>query len=88
MLARTLIPLLIWLPGLPGDLGPEETRQIEVFRRAAPSVVNVHSLALRRNLFSLDVSRSRAAAARALSGTAKVTWSPTSTCSKVGAVFR
>ncbi len=55
MLARTLIPLLIWLPGLAGDLGPEEIRQIEVFRRAAPSVVNVHSLALRRNLFSLDV---------------------------------
>ncbi len=55
MLARTLVPLLIWLPGLPGDLGPEETRQIEVFRRAAPSVVNVHSVALRRNRFSLDV---------------------------------
>ena len=55
MLARTLIPLLIWLPGLAGDLGPEEIRQNEVFRRAAPSVVNVNSLALRRNFFSLDV---------------------------------
>ncbi len=55
MLARTLIPMLLWLPGLAGNLGPEETRQIEVFRRAAPAVVNVHSVALRRNLFSLDV---------------------------------
>ena len=55
MLARTLIPLLISLPGLRGGLGPEEARQIEVFRQAAPSVVNVNSVALRRNLFSLDV---------------------------------
>ena len=54
MLARALISLLI---GLLGDLGPEERRHIKVFQQASASVVNVTSLALRRDLFTLDVSQ-------------------------------
>jgi len=55
MHAWTLIPMLILLGGTPDDLGSEEKRQIEVFRRASGSVVNVTSVALRRNMFTLDV---------------------------------
>ncbi len=55
MLARALVPLFSLLQGLPSDLGPDERRDIEVFRRASASVVNVTSVALRRSLFTLDV---------------------------------
>ena len=40
---------------VPEGLTPEERRTIEVFRRARPSVVFITSVALRRNLFTLDV---------------------------------
>jgi len=39
------------LQPLPATLGEEEKRGIEVFRRASASVVNVSSVALRRNFF-------------------------------------
>jgi len=42
---------------LPDDLGAEERRDIEVFRRASTSVVYITSVALRRDFFSLDVFR-------------------------------
>ncbi len=42
---------------LPEGLGADELRNIRVFRASAPSVVNVTSIALRRDLFSLDVMR-------------------------------
>jgi S1-C subfamily serine protease len=40
---------------LPEGLSPEERRDIDVFRRASGSVVNVTSIALRRDFFSYDV---------------------------------
>jgi S1-C subfamily serine protease len=40
---------------LPEGLSPEERRDIEVFRRAQPSVVFITSIALRRTPFALDV---------------------------------
>jgi S1-C subfamily serine protease len=42
---------------LPEGLTPEERRDIEVFRRARGSVVFITSLALRRDLFTLDVEQ-------------------------------
>ena len=39
------------------DLTPDERRTIEVFRRARPSVVFITSVALRRDLFTLDVQQ-------------------------------
>lgn len=44
-------------PPLPEGLTPEERRDIEVFRRARPSVVYITSIALRRDLFTLDVEQ-------------------------------
>ncbi len=44
-------------PPLPEGLSPEERRDIEVFRRARPSVVYITSIALRRDLFTLDVEQ-------------------------------
>lgn len=38
-----------------GDLAEDEKNTIEIFRTAAPSVVYITSIALRRNLFSLNV---------------------------------
>ena len=38
-----------------GDLAEDEKNTIEVFRNSAPSVVYITSIALRRNLFSLNV---------------------------------
>ena len=38
-----------------GDLASDERNTIDIFRNAAPSVVYITSLALRRNLFSLNV---------------------------------
>lgn len=38
-----------------GDLASDEKNTIEIFRKAAPSVVYITSIALRRNLFSLNV---------------------------------
>ncbi len=38
-----------------GDLADDEKNTIEVFRQAAPSVVYITSIALRRNIFSLNV---------------------------------
>ena len=40
---------------LPAGLSSEERRDIDVFRRASGSVVNVTSIALRRDFFSYDV---------------------------------
>src|SRR5882672_2389289 len=40
---------------LPEGLGPEELRNIGIFRAASASVVNITSIALRRDFFSLDV---------------------------------
>ena len=42
---------------LPEGLSAEERRDIDVFRRARPSVVYITSLALRRNIFSFDVQQ-------------------------------
>ena len=42
---------------LPAALTTEETRDIEIFRRSTGSVVSIRSVALRYNLFSLDVMR-------------------------------
>jgi S1-C subfamily serine protease len=42
---------------LPDGLGADEKRDIEVFRRARPSVVFITSLALRRDLFTFDVQQ-------------------------------
>src|SRR5437867_3201800 len=36
---------------VPGNLGPDETRDIEIFRRAAPSVVHITSVELQRDFF-------------------------------------
>ena len=44
-------------PARPQDLTPEERRTIEIFRRARPSVIFITSLALRRDLFTLDVQQ-------------------------------
>jgi S1-C subfamily serine protease len=49
-----LVPASTLAP-LPDGLSPEEKRDIDVFRRAAGSVVNVTSIALRRDFFSYDV---------------------------------
>ena len=38
-----------------GDLAADEKNTIDIFRNAAPSVVYITSIALRRNLFSLNV---------------------------------
>src|SRR2546428_697106 len=40
---------------IPGDLTSEETRNIEVFRRAAASVVHIANIAIEQDFFSLDV---------------------------------
>ena len=50
-------PALAALPGgpLPEGLGPEERRDIDVFRGASASVVFITSIALRRDLWSFDV---------------------------------
>jgi S1-C subfamily serine protease len=45
------------LAPIPEGLSGEEKRDIEVFRRAQPSVVYITSLALRRSLFSFDVQQ-------------------------------
>lgn len=42
---------------LPAELAPEERRAVEIFRRASASVVHVANLAVRQDLFSLDVLR-------------------------------
>jgi S1-C subfamily serine protease len=42
---------------LPEGLTPEERRDIEVFRRASPSVVFITSIALRRDVFTMDVQQ-------------------------------
>ena len=38
-----------------GDLASDEKNTIDIFRNAAPSVVYITSIAVRRNLFSLNV---------------------------------
>ncbi len=42
---------------LPLDLLPDERRDIEIFRRTAPSVVYINSIAVRQNPLSFDVMR-------------------------------
>src|SRR5678815_567402 len=37
------------------DLTPEETRNIDIFRRASASVLNITSIKLQRDFFSMDV---------------------------------
>jgi S1-C subfamily serine protease len=49
-----LVPASSLAP-LPEDLTAEERRDIEVFRRAAPSVVYITTIAIRRRPFSLDL---------------------------------
>ncbi|NWF99358.1 MAG: trypsin-like peptidase domain-containing protein [Thermoanaerobaculaceae bacterium] len=44
-------------PPLPPDLSESERRDIEVFRRSAPSVCFITTVALRRDFFSMDVLR-------------------------------
>ncbi len=44
-------------PPLPADLPESERRDIEVFRRSAPSVCFITTVALRRDFFSMDVLR-------------------------------
>jgi len=44
-------------PPIPEDLTGEEKRDIEVFRRAASSVVFITSIAVQRDLFSFDVNQ-------------------------------
>jgi S1-C subfamily serine protease len=44
-------------PAQDDDLLPEEQRDIAVFRRASASVVNITSLAFRRDFFTLDVQQ-------------------------------
>jgi S1-C subfamily serine protease len=39
------------------ELSPEERRTIDIFRRARPSVVFITGVALRRDLFTLDVQQ-------------------------------
>ncbi len=41
--------------GLPGDLGEDERRNIEIFRHAADSVVFITSITLQRDFFSMDI---------------------------------
>jgi S1-C subfamily serine protease len=38
-----------------GDLGEDEKATIRLFREASPSVVQITNLAVRRNMFSLDL---------------------------------
>jgi S1-C subfamily serine protease len=42
-------------PPLPDDLSPEEKRDIEIFRRASGSVVNITTEQVQRDLFSMNV---------------------------------
>ena len=51
-----LVPTSTVAP-LPEGLTPEEQRDIEVFRRAQGSVVFITSIALRRDVFTMDVQQ-------------------------------
>ena len=51
----TLSLLTLGRPASSQDLTPEERRTIDIFRRARPSVVFITSVALRRDVFTLDV---------------------------------
>jgi S1-C subfamily serine protease len=42
---------------IPDDLTPDERRNIEIFRRAASSVVHIANIATRRDFFSFDVTQ-------------------------------
>ncbi len=60
----SLLVLAVALLGGPTDghaledgLSPEERRDIDVFRRTRASVVNITTIALRRDLFSLDLQQ-------------------------------
>ena len=59
MALLAFVILIIALPeaASPQDLSPEERRTIDIFRRARPSVVFITSVALRRDLFTLDVQQ-------------------------------
>ena len=65
-----------------GSLNDGERSTVDLFQQAAPSVVFITSLELRRSGFRFNVHRSRAAAAPASSGTRPATSSPTSTSSR------
>jgi S1-C subfamily serine protease len=58
----TLLAVIIFVFSMAGatssqELMPEERRTIDIFRRARPSVVFITSVALRRDLFTLDVQQ-------------------------------
>jgi S1-C subfamily serine protease len=57
LLAVTVLIIASVRPASPQELSPEERRTIEIFRRARPSVVFITSVALRRDLFTLDVQQ-------------------------------
>ena len=53
--AGPIASLPVALEAPPEDLSPEELRNIEIFRRAAASVVYITRITLRRDFFSLNV---------------------------------
>jgi S1-C subfamily serine protease len=57
LLALVLTLLAGSAPAHADDLTPDEKRTIDVFRRARPSVVFITTLALRRDVFTLDVQQ-------------------------------
>lgn len=57
LLVVVFLHIALGKPASPQDLSPEERRTIEIFRRARPSVVFITSVALRRDLFTLDVQQ-------------------------------
>ena len=71
-----------------GDLAGDEQNTIDIFRSAAPSVVYITSIAVRRNLFSLNVYEIPQGTARVLSGTGRGGSSPISTSSPTPAGSR
>jgi S1-C subfamily serine protease len=50
-----VVPAVLQSTTIPDDLSPEEKRNIDIFRRAASSVVHVANIATRRDYFSFDV---------------------------------
>ena len=57
LLSVVILVTALARPGSSQELSPEERRTIDIFRRARPSVVFITSVALRRDLFTLDVQQ-------------------------------
>jgi len=53
--APAALPVALQNQGVPDDLTSEEKRNIDIFRRAASSVVHIANIATRRDFFSFDV---------------------------------